>query len=127
MTNLQWMWHFFAEAPNGLRSEVEQFWKRVTERADEMVLSHQFEATTYFTSEYAGSINIQSRLLRKEFERWLPPNKKFSLILFCDEARSLCEKSAIDGKHMLDDSCYNEEGYRILREEEETKFQFSNF
>ena len=38
-SGLQWMWHFFAEAPNGLRSEVEQFWKRVTERADEMVLS----------------------------------------------------------------------------------------
>jgi hypothetical protein len=64
--------------------------------------------------------------LESIFKRWDPENL-FTLILFFDEARRLCDISAYDGKKIVSDDCYSEKGHRTSSAESETEFLFSNF
>ena len=66
--------------------------------------------------------------LQSTFLRWVPEDIPFTLILLFDEARSLCEISSYDGKHVIDGSSYNDDGARSSKaSENETSYPFTNF
>ena len=66
--------------------------------------------------------------LQSSFLRWLPGDVPFALILLFDETRRLCEISSYNGKHVIDDSFYNDDRSRCSEISiNETCYPFTNF
>ena len=99
-----WMWEIFAE-PGSQDDEErgEKFWEGVISRAENMMNSHKTRNAGLFASAYSylqrdfgpqvceAYANVK-QALHISFE------KDFNLLLICDEARILCDISAVDGK-----------------------------
>ena len=127
MTNLQWMWHFFAEPPSELRKERHTSFgsKYLIKRANEILLSAIGNPHTFFSSGFPAAYRDAYKILEETFTLWCPI--KFTLILLCDEARSLCEQSAYDGKPLPNENAYNEFGHASPTSGIYTTYPYSNF
>jgi hypothetical protein len=125
-SNLHWMWAFFAEPPNSLtETKTDLFWKEVISAASALFREHFHARSHYISVGYREKLSTSYDKLRSAFKRWTPED--FTLILLFDEARRLCDISAYDGKNILNEELYDEQGHRILRADSETAYMFSNF
>ena len=130
VSSLQWMWEFFAEPANAeVETALESFWRSVMDDATDKFKEYRGfgenslgNAESFLKGEYITGMN---NALQSTFLRWVP---HFTLILLFDEARSLCEISAYDGKRVLDDSSYDQDGSRRPSSGmNETNYPFTNF
>ena len=125
--DLRWMWKFFAEPPNvPTEQKHNMFWSEVISNATDIFRTNFNTNRRYIMVDFRREISWRYEQLESAFKRWNPENL-FTLILFFDEARRLCDISAYDGKKILGDDCYDERGHRISSAESETAFSFSNF
>jgi hypothetical protein len=126
-SDLRWMWEFFAEPSNSLTErEVDKFWDEVISNATDIFRTNFNTHRRYITVDYRNKLSASYERLESAFKRWIPEDR-FTLILLFDEARRLCDISAYDGKNILNDDSYDEQGHRISLPESETAFMFSNF
>ena len=126
-TDLRWMWEFFAEPPNiSTEKQADMFWDEVISNATDIFRTQFNTYMRYITVDFRNKISARYEELESAFQRWVPDDN-FTLILLFDEARRLCDISAYDGKKILGDDCYNEQGHRISVPESETAFIFSIF
>ena len=133
VSSLRWMWEFFAEPANAeIHTDLESFWRSVMDDAtDKYKEYHGFgvdskgNAESFLKGEYITGMSNAYNALQSTFLRWIP---HFTLILLFDEARSLCEISAYDGKRILDDNSYDQDGSRRSSSSmNETNYPFTNF
>jgi hypothetical protein len=124
-----WMWDFFAE--NGDNDQLHTFWVQVTKKVEEVLktVGSGLESRAYLEGpEFEKYANDAYMSLREAFSPYLTEPafiKKFTLLVMFDEAHTLCEKSAMDGKRIIDGTAYNELGERILKEADESVYPFS--
>ena len=133
VSSLQWMWEFFAEPANAkIETTLQSFWRSVMDDATDKFKEYRGfgdeskgNAENYLKGEYITGMSNAYNALQSTFLRWIP---HFTLILLFDEARSLCEISAYDGKRILDDSSYDQDGSRRSSSSmNETNYPFTNF
>ena len=89
---------------------------------------HKGNAENFLKGIYVTKMSKVYATLHLTFLRWVPEDVPFTLILLFDEARSLSEISSYDGKHIIDDNFYNNDGSR--RSDicvNETSYPFTNF
>lgn len=143
VSNLSWMWGFFAEAQmhdeksrsqaesqQSLRECVQNFWSSVDAHAEELFKEHsdQQNLETFLKTVYGRNMSQLYVDLRSIFARWISEPESFTLILLSDEARPLCEISAYDGKRLVDKTFFDSDGVRDKSTREiETDYPFSNF
>lgn len=131
VTNLGWMWDFFAEPDKAggkkLVDRLRQFWKGVQTDAVGVLRQHKEKKyhEQFFKTFYPEQMTKEYKKLESAFKRWVS-GKSFTLIFLFDEARALCEVSAYDGQPLIDDTSFTAKGSRI-EGKEETGFSFSNF
>jgi len=104
LANFEWMWRFFAEPEAPFAEMSSSFWTAVVMRAH-----GEFEALRrgrdkidwgwqYLnSSRYRDPLQSAYNDLRAAFSPYCAKGSDFMLILCFDEARVLCEYSAIDG------------------------------
>jgi hypothetical protein len=101
-----WMWEIFAEpeSPDD-KKRCENFWANVVNAATEMMKKEAREtkntglvhtAYSYLRAIYGTAIRDAYANLKKAF--CIFSDKDFNLLLIFDEARTLCDISAVDGK-----------------------------
>src|SRR5947207_1394297 len=129
-----WMWEIFAE-PGSPQDEklCEDFWESVVKSANDMIKKNirQTENTSLVSSAYSylranfgTAVRDAYTNLKKAFR--ISSDKDFNLLLICDEARTLCEISAIDGKTIPAELDFDPD----MKTESSTEteyFPFSNF
>ena len=124
-----WMWDFFAENDNN--DQLDAFWVQVTKKVDKVLqaIGSGLEAEAYLKGpDFASCANTSYASLRTALSPYsADPDfiKKFTLLVMFDEAHALCEKSAMDGKRIIDSNAYNELGERILKQADESVYPFS--
>ena len=128
--DFRWMWDFFAENDNS--NQLDTFWVQVTGKVDEVLksVSSGLESEAYLKGlDFVSAANTAYVSLRTALSPYsTDPDfiKKFTLLIMFDEAHALCEKSAMDGKRIIDNTAYNELGERILKQSDESVYPFSN-
>ena len=124
-----WMWDFFAE--NDDNDQLAIFWIQVTKKVDAVLktIGSGSEAEAYLKgpkfAEYANDAYVSLRNALSRYSADPDFIKKFTLLIMFDEAHILCEKSAMDGKCLINSTAYNELGERILPQVEESVYPFS--
>jgi hypothetical protein len=126
-----WMWQLFAEPESP--DDLYDFWISVVDEAESNMRQFTRETAhnTVVTAGYSYlqaifGINVLEAYadLKRAFR--ISNDKDFNLLLICDEARILCDISAIDGKIIPTDLDFNPE--REVRPPTETNYPlFSNF
>lgn len=125
--DLRWMWEFFAEPPNNsTEKHADAFWDEVISSATEIFRTQFKTYERYIIVDFRNKMSAKYEELQSAFQRWIPENN-FTLILFFDEARRLCEISAYDGKKILGDDCYDEQGHCIHLQNLKQPFYFEIF
>src|ERR1700737_4043077 len=126
-----WMWQFFAEPESSEDLERRQsFWDNVVQEAESDMQTHACAtrntnlvdvAYLYLRANFGRDVCEAYENLKRAFGIF--NDKDFTLLLICDEARILCDISAIDGKIIPTDLDPEE-----IRSPTETHYpQFSNF
>ena len=142
VSNLGWMWGFFAEPqkqPQKTRSQgqfqvrVQEFWDQVVDDAISQFTAYlgrgpdqKGDPDSFLTGDYVRGMCKSYSQLQSTFSRWVPETESFTLILLFDEARPLCEFSAYDGLPLIDNSFFDSNGAREMSKVE-TKIPFTNF
>jgi hypothetical protein len=142
VSNLGWMWEFFAEpqkqprknqSQEQLQLRVQKFWDQVVDDATSLFTAYlgrgpdqKGDPESFLKGDYVRSICKTYSQLQSTFSRWVSEPESFTLILLFDEARPLCEISAYDGLPLLDNSFFDLYGARNTSKVE-TKFPFTNF
>ena len=137
VSNLGWLWQIFAPEPATaeMKQFLHNFWTNVLKDANSTIQDyvgvgseHKGNAENFLKGIYVTKMSKVYATLHLTFLRWVPEDVPFTLILLFDEARSLCEISSYDGKHIIDDNFYNNDGSR--RSDicvNETSYPFTNF
>ena len=129
--DLGWMWQFFADENESAWGEElgetqETFWDQVMQDATKIIVNDVKSPSRFIKQIYTAKMGEAYDQLKSTFSRWT--HGDFTLVLLFDEARSLCELSSYDGKPLLDDTFYKDDGSRILEfNSRQTRFPFSNF
>ena len=142
VSNLGWMWEFFAEPQKQtpkyqphkqLQLRVKKFWDQVVDDAASQFTDYlgrgpdqKGDPESFLKGDYVRNICKTYSRLQSTFSQWVSEPESFTLILLFDEARPLCEISAYDGLPLLDNSFFDPNGARHTLKVE-TKFPFTNF
>lgn len=124
--NFSWLWKFFAEHPRN-STKLAEFWKEViADATSRMIDKYEPEtAEEYLTGSFGTELQLAYCRLANAFVEPGVPKERFTLLLCIDEARSLCERSAVDGRPIRDASRFCTEVDEPP--EEGTWESFSNF
>jgi len=94
-------WEYFAETPTELTTHLKTFWNEIkTEVQKELAKLGTRDGLTNFseTSDIGGRLNDAFEEFREEYLRLgYSANSNFSILLFFDEARHLCQTTAFNG------------------------------
>ena len=112
-----WMWDIFAEPESSEdKEQCENFWANVVNAATEMMKKEACEtkntglvnaAYSYLRAMYGTAVRDAYANLKQAFRIF--SDKDFNLLLIFDEARTLCDISAIDGKIIPSEFDFNPE------------------
>jgi hypothetical protein len=130
-----WMWQFFAEPESCDVERRRSFWDKVVHDAEKGMQKHA-QATqvtklvdvaySYLRANFGRDISDAYASLKRAFG--IVNGKDFNLLLICDEARILCDISAIDGKIITTDLDLDFDPETETRRPTETNHPpFSNF
>ncbi len=116
VSTLEWLWEFLAQPANAeIEEALHQFWGNIINDATLILKEYhgrgnnsKGNAEGFLKGVYVKEMSDAYINLRSTFLRWVPQDATFPLILLFDEASSLCDISSYDGKHVLNDNCYDQ-------------------